>query len=182
MSPRPLLHGALALVWLALLQACSTMSAEECRLADWREVGWRDGIEGAPLARFDERTRDCADAQVRPDLARYLEGRQQGLFEYCRLDNAVRQGLAGKPYAGVCSGPHEAEFRRRHAQALDVHQGRELLRQSERRRTELEARLRVADNDIARSKLRDELADLDYRMQRLRDRLRDAEAALDRWR
>ena len=101
-SPR-WLRTAAVLFLLAMLQACATMSASECRTASWRDVGLRDGLAGEPLGLLDRRTRACAEAGVAVNVPLYLEGRNQGLPDYCRLDNAARQGLAGKTYHGVCA-------------------------------------------------------------------------------
>ena len=116
-SPR-WLRTAAVLFLLAMLQACATMSASECRTASWRDVGLRDGLAGEPLGLLDRRTRACAEAGVAVNVPLYLEGRNQGLPDYCRLDNAARQGLAGKTYHGVCAPGIDAEFRRAVAMLL----------------------------------------------------------------
>ena len=99
----PCLRAAGVLVSILLLQACSTMSANECRQANWHDVGLRDSMVGAPLTQLDRRTKDCADVGVTVQVPLYLGGRNEGLPSYCRLDNAVRLGLEGKTYHGVCA-------------------------------------------------------------------------------
>lgn len=178
---RPL-HLLFALTALALLQACSTMSADECRTANWRDVGLRDGLAGEPLALLDRRTKACAEAGVTANAPLYLQGRNQGLPEYCRLDNAARQGLQGKSYHGVCAAGIDAEFRRRHAMGLEVYRARADLRSMDQRRRTLEDRLAEARTDEERRRRREELRDLDHDQRRARDRVRDAEWALDRLR
>lgn len=165
-----------------LLGGCATMSPEECQTADWRDVGLRDGLQGLPLSHLDERIGDCAEAGVTVNGALYRQGRQEGLQSYCQPDNATRLGLDGQDYRGVCPASVDAEFRRRHGVAREVHAARKELRDLDTRRDELEKRLREARDDKERSRARDDLYELDRRYRRARDRVRDAEWALDRLR
>ncbi len=158
------------------------MSADECRTANWRDVGLRDGLAGQPLAMLDQRTKACAEAGVTANAPLYLQGRNQGLPEYCRLDNAARLGLQGKTYHGVCAAGIDGEFRRRHALGLEVYRARASLRSMDQRRRTLEDRLADARTDEDRRRWREELRDLDHDQRRARDRVRDAEWALDRLR
>ena len=166
-------------LWLA---GCATMTPNECKSANWGEVGLRDGLEGKALSVLNDRAKDCADAQVAVDTPRYLQGRDQGLVQYCRIENAVPLGLNGKSYDGVCPPAIDAEFRRRFTAGRDVHVARNELRTLESRRGAAEERLRNAANDDDRRRARDALRDLDADMRRARDRVRDAEWVLDRLR
>lgn len=165
-----------------LLSACSTMSVNECKLANWQDVGLRDGLAGAEMKLLDERIKDCAEALVPVDTTAYLRGRDQGLASYCRLDNAVRQGVDGKGYAGVCPPQVDAEFRRRWQAGMDLYRARADLASMESRRRSLEHRLREAPTDDERTRARNDLSELDWRMRAARDHVRDAEWALDRLR
>lgn len=167
---------------LATLQACSTMSANECRQANWHDLGFRDGLAGAPLRQLDRRTKDCAEAGVTVQVPPYLAGRNEGLPSYCRLDNAARLGLEGKAYHGVCAAGIDVEFRRRHRAGMDVYRSRAELRTLDQRRRHLEDRLVDARTDEERRRTRDDLRDLDYAMRRARDHVREAEWALDQLR
>ncbi|MCJ0762209.1 DUF2799 domain-containing protein [Variovorax terrae] len=167
---------------LAGLSACTTMSPSECKLANWYDVGLRDGLAGEPLSQLDSRTKDCAEAGVPVNTVPYLQGRDQGLQSFCQLDNAVKLGLDGRSYNGVCPAFIDGEFRRRRDLGYEVYSARGQLRSLESRRRELEKKLRDAANDDDRRKAREELSDLDQRFRRARDRQRDAEWALDRLR
>lgn len=166
----------------ALLQGCATMSADECRTANWRDVGLRDGLAGQPLAHLDRRTKACAESGVAVNAALYLQGRNQGLPQYCRLDNAATLGLQGKTYHGVCAGGIDAEFRRRHGLGMDVYKARNELRNVEQRRRTLEDRLGDAKTDEDRRRWRGELRDNDQDYRQARDRIREAEWNFDRLR
>ena len=164
------------------LTGCATMTPNECKSANWGEVGLRDGLEGKALSVLNDRVKDCAEANVPVDTPRYLQGRDQGLLQYCRIENAVPLGLNGKSYDGVCPSAMDGEFRRRFKVGRDVHLARNDLRNLEGRRSTAEERLRSAANDDDRRRARDALRDLDSDMRRARDRVRDAEWVLDRLR
>ena len=172
----------LALALCAGLGGCATMTADECKVANWSDIGLRDGLEGAALSRLDYRVKDCAETRVAVDTARYLQGREQGLLQYCRIENSVPLGLNGKSYEGVCPAPIDAQFRRQFRLGRDVHDARVALRNLEGNIGPAEDRLRTAPNDEDRRRAREALRDLDSDIRRARDRQRDAERALDRLR
>ena len=175
----PLFAG---LVVCALLNGCATMTANECKVANWSDVGLSDGLEGAALSRLDARVKDCAEAKVAVDSSRYLQGRDQGLLQFCQIEKAVPLGLKGGSYEGVCPVPIDAEFRRRFRLGRDVHDVRQSVRNLESSINGAEDRLRAAPNDEERRRAREALRDLDFEIRRARDRQRDAERALDRLR
>ncbi len=165
-----------------LLAGCAAMNADECRQADWRFLGLRDGQKGEPLAMLDNRVQACAEHKVSVNTQQYFEGRNQGLAEYCRLDQAARYGLEGKAYHGVCSPGIDGEFRRRHALGWEVNQARTALNNLVSRQRGLENELSKAKNDDERQKLRRQIRDLDWELSRARERVRTAEWNLDRMR
>ncbi len=170
------------MVFSALLGGCATMTADECKVANWSDVGLRDGLEGAALSRLDYRVKDCAEAKVAVDTPRYLQGRDQGLLQFCHLEKAVPLGLKGGNYEGVCPVGIDAEFRRRFRLGRDVYDARQAVRTLEGNINTAEERLRAAPNDEERRRAREALRDLDFEIRRARDRQRDGERALDRLR
>ncbi len=170
-------------VWVlmgcALLSACTTMTPNECKVADWGAVGLRDGLAGEPRSMLDARAKDCAEAGVQVGTVQYLQGRDQGLLSYCQLPNAARFGLDGKSYRGVCPVQIDAEFRRRHALGKAVYDAREELRSQERRRDAQEKKVDKAGSDDERRRAREVLRDIDRDIRRAEIRLRDADWALD---
>lgn len=167
---------------LATLGACAVMTPNECKTANWYDVGLRDGLAGEAVGELNARTKACAEAGVQANALLYLQGRNQGLETYCRIDNAVRLGLDGKAYQGVCAPAIDPEFRRRYMLGREVYLARGALHSLDGRRHALEERLREARSDEDRRRLRDDLTDLDRSMRRARDRLREVEWALERLR
>jgi hypothetical protein len=183
-----------------LLASCATMSPEECKVADWREVGQRDGLNGKPLSQLHDRAEDCGKIGVAIDTQAYTFGRNQGLRSYCRLENAVPLGLSSGSYAGVCPPEIDQLFQQRFQVARSVHDLRNEVNNLNDRTESLERRLRdlhhseesrmkEAASDDQRKKvrkaidderhdIRTELSEVDRRLRRKRDELRSAEYAL----
>lgn len=84
------------------LSGCASLSENECRTADWRGIGLQDGLQGKTLGELEEHRRACAEYTIAVSERPYLDGREEGLREFCRLDNAFRVGLNGQKYLGVC--------------------------------------------------------------------------------
>lgn len=98
-------------VGLALgLAGCATMDAEECATADWRAIGYEDGVRGLDAGHLSKRRKACADHGVTPDLDAYLAGRSEGLRQFCRPGNGYRLGTQGYRYGGQCPPTLEPAF------------------------------------------------------------------------
>ena len=93
-----------------LLQGCATLDRDQCQVADWRLIGYQDGVQGKPSSIIGTYREDCAKHAVVPDLDAWQAGRVQGLQEYCTPANAFRIGRSGHAYPGVCPGPADAAF------------------------------------------------------------------------
>jgi hypothetical protein len=106
----PLFTGAILAV-LVLLQGCATLNKDECMLADWRLIGYQDGVAGKSATVVGEYREDCAKHAVVPDLDAYRAGREEGLHQYCKADNGYRLGNAGRGFPAVCPMALEDDFR-----------------------------------------------------------------------
>jgi hypothetical protein len=102
---------AAMLAILALLQGCATLDKDECMLADWRLIGYQDGVAGKSATVVGKYREDCAKHAVVPDLDAYRTGREEGLQEYCTADNGYRLGNAGRGLPAVCPTVLEDGFR-----------------------------------------------------------------------
>jgi hypothetical protein len=129
----------------ALLGGCSTgMGRDECVAADWRTIGYEDGLHGLPADRIGVHRAACAKHQITPNLAAYSEGRERGLREYCQPKNGFRAGINGYAYANVCSGAAEAAFVDSYRYGRQIHDARTELRGTQ-------ARLRGAREGVAQT-------------------------------
>jgi hypothetical protein len=68
---------------------CATLSKEECLKGEWRVVGYKDGVKGYEMERLEKHEKACKDYGVKPEVARYQEGRQAGLSYYCTSSQKV---------------------------------------------------------------------------------------------
>lgn len=120
--------GLLAVV---LLAGCSSgFDKNQCLMADWKMIGYEDGLQGWPADRIGVHRVACAKHGVTPNLAAYLEGRERGLVEFCQPKNGFRVGLNGGGYANVCSGPTEPTFVSSYRYGRQIHDARTELRQT----------------------------------------------------
>jgi len=115
---------AAMLATLALLQGCATLDKDECRLADWRLIGYQDGVSGKSAAVVGDYREDCAKHAVVPDLDAYRAGRQEGLQQYCTASNGYRLGNAGRSFAAVCPSALEDDFREAYNAGRTLYQAR----------------------------------------------------------
>lgn len=132
--------GMLAGLVFFITGCASGLSKEECHLADWRSIGYEDGIQGRSEARIGEHRKACAKYGVESNFEAYQYGWEEGVSRYCQPGNGFSQGRAGKRYLGVCPEAQEPGFL--HA----YRQGRKLY--------DLEADLRKIERSLATTRKR----------------------------
>lgn len=166
---------------LIVLSACATLNEDECRTANWQDIGRHDGRAGYTSARLAEHREACLKHGVKPDERLYAEGRKAGLRDYCVLENAVREGLEGRRYQGVCPAGVDRDFRDLNDAAHAVYSVRSEISSIDSRVDSLENELRSRKTtEKRRLDIRDELRELDRKRDRLRDDQRWRERDLDR--
>jgi hypothetical protein len=71
---------AIAVTYLTL-GGCVSMDANECRAANWYDLGFRDGLFG--LQRMDVAyDEQCGKHGTKPDVVAYAKGWQEGAWEF----------------------------------------------------------------------------------------------------
>ena len=115
------------ILWTAVvlvLGGCAStgMSEAECRMADWRAIGFEDGSCGAAASSFGTHRKACADHGVSASFDRYLAGHAQGLETFCRPQNGARLGGEGYRYTGVCPEHLEGPFLAAHAESFGLYE------------------------------------------------------------
>lgn len=106
---------------LGALAACATLNEKECRTVDWREQGRSDGANGYEASRLGDHVEACGKFGIAPDAYAYRAGREEGLRQYCTLDNAMRLGMNGNGYNQVCAGPNGEMFSQVYRRGLVLH-------------------------------------------------------------
>ncbi len=162
------------------LAACTAMATQACPIADWYAQGVADGRAGYTADRLVRHRESCPDATAVPDERAWLEGRREGLADYCEPRRAVDAGLAGRAYAGVCRDPR---YGRLYTAARRVHDTRSRVASIER---DIAAKRRdIPDrntSDVRRDFLRRDVLTLESDRNRARNARSDAEVALDKLR
>lgn len=114
---------ALAAALLAAFGCASKgMSKAECKLADWRAIGFEDGVRGAHPSAFGAHRSECAEHGVVAGFDDYMQGRSEGLESFCRPENGARLGAEGIRYTGVCPAHLERDFLAAHARTFGLWQ------------------------------------------------------------
>jgi len=94
-----------------LASGCASgLSRDECNTADWRTIGYEDGVQGRSEARISGHRKACARHGVGLNLETYRSGWNEGIGRYCQAGNGYHQGRRGKSYSGVCPAQMEADF------------------------------------------------------------------------
>ncbi len=124
------MRALLALLGVVVLASCASVSREECLAGDWVSIGLRDGASGQDgPAQFARHQRACAKVDVVPDQSAWARGYQQGLARYCTPIVGLEEGLAGRPYRGVCPVATQAPFLAAFNVGRDVHDQRNVVAQ-----------------------------------------------------
>lgn len=139
---------------LLALGGCAGMDAGECRVADWRAIGYEDGAKGRGPAYFGERRKDCADHGIAANFGAWSAGRAQGLAEFCKPHNGYRLGTRGYRYSGVCPARLEPAFVAAHADGYGLYERRSALNRIEKRLRRSRKRAAQIEYDITNSTAR----------------------------
>jgi len=141
----PLRAAAMAL--LLLTQSCASLNKEECMVANWRLIGYQDGVAGKSSSAVGTYREDCAEYAVVPDLDAYQAGRAEGLLEYCKADNSYRLGKSGRGFPVVCPSHLEADLRMAYNQGREIYLARSAVNQTHEKIHEYQKTLQELDEN-----------------------------------
>jgi hypothetical protein len=96
---------------LSLIAGCATLSESECRVGDWRQLGYVDGLKGYGLPRLADHGKACARYGIVPDATAWQLGYFEGQVRYCTPRSGYEQGRDGNSYANVCPPMADDDFR-----------------------------------------------------------------------
>lgn len=183
--------GALALA------ACATtprpaMTAAQCQVADWKQIGYQDGAQGRAAERFVARQEACVASGYGADQAAYMAGRRDGIWNWCQPAQAFQHGLGGNGYSGQCPIDLDGAFRDAHAEGMRANQALAAVRSAESALSSLrserddierkidanEAGLIASQTDEERLRHRNELVRLREERNRVDLRLRNADTTV----
>lgn len=122
------------------------MTEDQCRAANWEEVGFQDGLRGRSPQRLTAYREDCGKIGIKPDEGRWRIGHLRAIPIYCSPDNAVRAGVEGWAYEGICPPEIEAGFLNRYRAGRAVYDARQQV-------ARIDADIRSVDNELRRADL-----------------------------
>lgn len=105
--PRPMQLFAMTIAVL-LVGGCASLSKNECINADWRLIGYEDGVSAQPADRIGNHRKACAKHDVVPDKNAYDFGYEEGIYDYCSESRGYADGNRGNRVNGFC--PTDAEY------------------------------------------------------------------------
>nr|WP_297348498.1 DUF2799 domain-containing protein [uncultured Glaciecola sp.] len=85
------------------ISGCANMNQAECKTANWRAIGYEDGVAGARDSQFSQHRQECAEHGVTADINDYLDGHVEGTKKYCTQTNGFFLGKRGQNYNGNCT-------------------------------------------------------------------------------
>ncbi|MBF7074342.1 DUF2799 domain-containing protein [Glaciecola sp. MH2013] len=101
---------AITLMSLCLLSACANMNQADCETADWRAIGYEDGVSGARDSAIGQHRKDCSKHGISPNLEEYLAGHYAGAKKYCTQTNGFFVGSRGGSYNRNCADEFASQF------------------------------------------------------------------------
>ncbi len=165
------------LLCLGVLSGCSTLNENECRNANWTQIGIHDGQFGERTDLLARHREACSKYGLEADEAAYFAGREQGLVQYCDLNNSFRLGLNGTRYKGTCPNNIDLQFNRYNDAALQIYTLKTQLRDTDTRLDKEEREYRMGKDSLRE---RHERRSLIQQRQRLRDDLLIQQREVDR--
>ncbi len=142
-----------ALLAIAILASCQSLSKDECLAADWRVIGENDGAQGQdPQKRFGKHVKACERVKLVPDQNLWHQGYQIGLVRYCTPLSGLGAGQAGKTYHNVCPPDREQGFVTGYQLGHSEYKAKSDIRSLESRISTAEYNIRRHEEDISEGK------------------------------
>ena len=162
-----------------LLSGCASMTPEQCRVADWYQVGIEDASAGrAAQSQLGDYAKDCAEVGVRPDAVRFQQGWEVGILRYCTPYTGWSEGTKGRSeQISMCRGrPQEGGFQFALRAGLEVYRTKQKMESNDREIRRQEKRLEQKDaTENQRRDARDRIRSLDFEQSHLRRTLWEQE-------
>lgn len=101
----------ISLTLLGVLAACATLTEDQCRAANWYEVGYGDGQAGREASYFARHVEACSKHGIMPQQSPWQQGRDAGLRLFCVPESGYDAGRAGRAFPTVCLPRESIEMR-----------------------------------------------------------------------
>lgn len=149
-----ILRAATLFVCLILVSCASVMDENQCRTADWYQLGVQDGAVGGSHQLYTKKASACIEHGVQANLGEYRKGKKEGLRRYCTYESGLKSGEAGRAdFSAECLGNSKNSFlkgfelgRKRYEVAKKAREAKRRKQAQERKRKE-EAQKQLADKE-----------------------------------
>lgn len=122
---------SITLLLATFLSGCASMNKSECLTADWRTVGFEDGVAGENISNIGEYRKDCAKHGVSPSLEDYQQGHAQGSELFCTTQNGFERGNDGRGYQRSCPEVLEQDFLTGYQDGQELYGLRQIMRSAQ---------------------------------------------------
>lgn len=165
---------------LIALSGCETMSAEECAIADWRQLGYSDADRNGQ-DNLANRAESCAEKGIAADTVAYRQGFDDGLRAFCQPYRGFEFGRRGGSFNGYCPGDLDGDFRYAYSDGRRVYDLQQAIDQAQspvntaiNRREELDDDIRGQEGLLQQATTEDERRRIRATIEGMRRERRDA--------
>lgn len=151
MSYRYALYLLPLVLFVGFISGCATLSKNECLTANWRNIGYEDGVKGYSQSRMGDHRRACAEHGITLNREDYLNGRAEGLRVFCQPIRGFRYGRQGSNYRGVCPHDLEAAFLDAYNYGRNIYGTGKTLKHKQDEYAEIERHIQALDEEIAKT-------------------------------
>ena len=127
------------------LSTCATLNEDECKAADWYQLGQSDGGAGQPSNYVELHREACAKHGIPANDTLWFQGWQLGIRVYCTPQNGLQVGRDGQSYKSSCPVDLAPEF-------LNAYQVGKRVFDARKELNEARSKLRKALDDLADAK------------------------------
>jgi hypothetical protein len=168
------LAAAAVLAAMGALASCETMSADECKAADWSAIGYSDANSNG-RDNFADRAESCADKGFPADQGAYQNGFGSGMRAFCTPERGFQFARNGGTFNGACPSDLAENFsygysdgRRVHDAQSEIDSIRSAISSAESRRNQNDEDMRDRLRALRDAQTDDERANLRGEIERLR--------------
>ncbi len=149
----------------ALISSCSAMSPKECKVADWKTVGYQDALNGNDTQIADY-NKSCAKVNIKPNTQLYMQGYNQGATVFCTYDNGLKTGKNDDYLSNVCKRPGlEYNFMQGYQKGQKIYAKQQEINTKQQTIDNLDQKINAIKNSTAKGSAQD--IDLLYREKEL---------------
>ena len=102
--------GLLSTGFLFAFTSCATMSEDQCKTANWQEIGKNDGMRGLSSSLISDHSKACEKHGIKADPAAYKLGYESGVRSYCTAENGFEVGRSGRASYVDCPSDLQAAY------------------------------------------------------------------------